>query len=190
MRVLRALALLLVVLLALGSLSTGPAAARPRQDPAETTTTAASTTTATDGEAEAEGAGSRRVADENRKIWLVVGGLVLVALALSLLTFRYWRHTRPVPLSGSRPSDDDDVLADELDDEELHDEDGFDDDEEIVPVPPRRSRRAVAGADHATVGDEWEPRGTGEHDRVDVSSAERVPRPTRDQRAAAYGRRR
>lgn len=36
-------------------------------------------------------------ASEDRKIWAVVGGLVFVALALTVLTFRYWRQTRPAP---------------------------------------------------------------------------------------------
>lgn len=33
---------------------------------------------------------------EDRKVWAVVAGLILVALALTALTVRYWRQTRPV----------------------------------------------------------------------------------------------
>lgn len=178
---------LVTALVALGSLS-APASARPRQDPTTTTVAddAASTSApATDLDAEAEqeeSAGSRRVADENRRIWLVVAGLVVVALALSLLTFRYWRRTRPVPLGvdvepepEAEPEPATGLAA--LEARSRRGETG------------RRSRRAVAGADHAAVGDDWEPRGTGEHERVEVSAAQRLPRPTRDQRAAAYAAR-
>lgn len=44
-------------------------------------------------------------ADEARKIWAVIGGLLLVAVALTILTVRYWRHTRPVrvPSPSSKP---------------------------------------------------------------------------------------
>lgn len=34
-------------------------------------------------------------ADEDRKVWAVVGALVAVAAALTVLTVRYWRQTRP-----------------------------------------------------------------------------------------------
>ena len=40
-------------------------------------------------------------AAEDRKIWAVIGGLLLVALALTVLTVRYWRNTRP---TGTKPS--------------------------------------------------------------------------------------
>ena len=33
---------------------------------------------------------------EDRKVWAVVAGLIVVALALTALTVRYWRQTRPV----------------------------------------------------------------------------------------------
>lgn len=48
----------------------------------------------------ADGTGSS--ASEDRKVWAVVGGLVAVALALSLLTIRYWRQTRPMPVRSGR----------------------------------------------------------------------------------------
>ncbi len=43
-------------------------------------------------------------ASDDRKIWAVVAGLVLVAVALTALTVRYWRQTRPAaagPATGS-----------------------------------------------------------------------------------------
>ncbi|MCB0988570.1 MAG: hypothetical protein KDB09_12490 [Acidimicrobiales bacterium] len=40
--------------------------------------------------------------EQERKVWAVVGGLVVVALALSLLTARYWRLTRPTAVPHQR----------------------------------------------------------------------------------------
>ncbi|MEZ5178960.1 MAG: hypothetical protein R2746_12010 [Acidimicrobiales bacterium] len=210
------------------------------------------------------GAGSKRVADENRKIWAVVGGLVFVALALTLLTIRYWRKTRPVPVDvpamvpadaataaaltatpepataeggpatepvpavpavavepTTSPAGDaaTDAAVPEVDEpapaaalegpaspwapaagagaaasaidpiEETGDE--------TAPVPvvdapavePAAARRAVAGADHAAADEAWEPRGTGEHERVVVAPASRPRRLTPEQRAALFARR-
>ena len=143
----------------------GPAGAKPAQDPVTSTTAPPVQTTALDPTTVVAGAGTdsevsasdtKRVADENRKIWLVVGGLVLVALGITLLTVRYWRYTRPVPRA-TTPNQ-----------------------------PGRHSRRAVAGADHAAADEQWEPRGTGEHDRVEAPPSGRPNRPDRGQRAAAY----
>lgn len=111
----------------------------------------------------ADGSDRSAVDAENRRIWLVVGGLVAVAVALALLTVRYWSQTRPVPVTAPRP---DPVGRRER--------------------SGRRSRRAVAGADHATADESWEPRGTGEFDRVVVAPLARQARPTPDQRRAAY----
>lgn len=107
-----------------------------------------------------------RVLTENRKILGVVIGLVVVAVLLTLLTIRYWLHTRPV-----RP-------------------------EPLAEAAPRRaredvgrgSRRSVAGADHAGADDDWEPLGTGEHDRVEIPQASKVARPGRAGRQAALNR--
>jgi hypothetical protein len=43
----------------------------------------------------------------------VVAGMLLAALALSIVTFRFWRHTRPVPVAASVPAgvDSDDATA-------------------------------------------------------------------------------
>lgn len=204
------------------------AAASPAQDPSTETTAVddPAVEPVTSTTAPEAGAGSRRVADENRKIWVVVAGLVVVAVVLSLLTIRYWRQTRPVRPATPEPDPDPDpepepepeptrvpkrVPATEAAPTpgpvpplapateatpEPETEPG------LAPTPApgrlargserdgdgpgRHSRRAVAGADHATADDEWEPRGTGEHDRVVVPTAERVPRPDRSQRVAAY----
>lgn len=40
-----------------------------------------------------------RVADDNRRVWLVVAGLVLVAVLLALLTIWYWVRTRPATVA-------------------------------------------------------------------------------------------
>ncbi len=214
--VLGALLLALLAVLALG----GPVGAAPTQDPSFGTTVPGDTTgtdltattepvtpstaagdagtTTTPEDDDATTTSSSRVADENRRLWLVVGGLVVIALALTVLTIRYWRQTRPVRASEHLPEPEPDAPAtgqlpvvvatetdDDADDDVLTDE----------PAPSRRrggrrSRRAVAGADHTDVDETWEPRGTGEHDRVEVGTSSRAVRPSRDQRAAAYDRHR
>ncbi len=232
----------------------GPVGARPAQDPGVTSTLAfdGSTTVAPTGVAptddtmptagtgdttESTGAGSRRVADENRKIWAVVAGLVLVAIALSLLTIRYWRRTRPVadttglmlptdaalavalasepetgPPAGESSSGEpsaDASGADEPSSVEVVEPPGAvssglevvagdaepaDTGADTAPVPvvdvsPASPRRAVAGADHASADEAWEPRGTGEHERVVVAPAARPQRLSAEQRAALFARR-
>ncbi len=47
--------------------------------------------------------------DANTKVWIIVGGLVTVAVLIAILTIIYWRHTRPAPVDadaegGRRPS--------------------------------------------------------------------------------------
>jgi len=184
-----------------GLLAIDAAAAGPAQDPSTETTvvdpSAEPVPSTTD--APRTGAGSRRVADENRKIWVVVAGLVAVAVALAWLTIRYWRHTRPVrqPVHSTDGAATTETLAPTL---ELSPAPG----RELEPTPTstngrgddqpagngdgsgRHSRRAVAGADHVTVDEAWEPRGTGEYERIVVPAADRSPRPNRSQRAAAY----
>lgn len=236
-------------------LGTAPAAARPAQDPGATSvpidassTTSPAFTTTTVAAVPAEepvapeaddagtvGTSGRRVADENRKIWGVVAGLVLVAIALSLLTIRYWRKTRPVPpttglmlptdaalavalASTPEPSTPEpstreasgeasagDGPAPEPSGEQtpgvsivggVHDDPVYDAGNDTAPVPvvdapdaePASARRAVAGADHATADEAWEPRGTGEHERV-VVPAVRATRLSAEQRAALFAQR-
>lgn len=156
-----------------------PAAAAPAQDPTVTTAPetgldpepggdeppAVTDDPAADPTAEDdESAGGSTVAEENRRIWLVVAGLVVVALALTLLTVRYWRHTRPAQSVDPEP----------------------------IPASTWRSRRgrgsrlAVAGADHAAADASWEPRATGEQALVAGPPTRRQSRPTPSQRASAY----
>lgn len=121
---------------------------------------------------------------ENRRILLIVLGLVAVAIAITLLTIRYWRQTKPVPAvldDGPRDLEGDHVPAGGTAAPADDDDDLF----EPVAEPSRRSRRAVAGADHPGADDLWIPRGTGEHDRVEIGVAPVISRPTSDQRAAA-----
>ena len=154
-------------------------------------TEAAETVPAADLETESDGS----VDAENRRILLIVLGLVAVAIAITLLTIRYWRQTRPVPVADESVSAgraDSDRRSDPVPEARAPDGGAYSELFEPVAVPARRSRRAVAGADHAGADDLWVPRGTGEHDRVEVSEAPVISKPTTDQRAAALnaGRRR
>lgn len=151
-------AALLILAVALGS--AGPAAARPTQDGLDTstttvtdasavTTTIPSTTTTGGGEISvAEGGpGSAEVAAENRKIWAVVAALVAVAIALTLLTIRYWRQTRPARPASSQDDRPEPVLppAELAVDEEAVEDEAFEVDEPVVVVP------AIAAAEAASV---------------------------------------
>lgn len=185
------LALTLTVLVSFAA--TG-AAAVPTQDPGVSTSTAPATvttggldavspggaTTTLASDTPAPGSGSRRVADENRKIWLVVGGLVVVALGLSVLTVRYWRHTKPsAPAPDPAPDKATEPVAEGRKDRRAR--------RREEATAGRHSRRSVAGADHAAADDEWEPRGTGEHEQIEVDVDRPLrPRPNSEQRAAAY----
>jgi hypothetical protein len=209
-------------------LGAAPAAARPAQDPGVTTIPVDRSTTTLPGSttvaavpaagsetepateptepAEVAATGSNRVADENRKIWAVVAALVLVAIALSLLTIRYWRKTRPVSPDADADADADaDEPVAEVDEVmsgtdsagELPDDAVNDAANDTAPVPvvdaplavPASPRRAVAGADHASADEAWEPRGTGEHERVVVASTARANRLSTEQRAALFAQR-
>lgn len=188
---------LTVVLTVFGGGIAGVATASPAQDPAITTTSGAfgteplgaadaSTTTATttSGTPAAEettptaSGRSEEIAEENRRIALIVGGLIVVAVALLLLTIRYWRATRPVL-----------AVADDVDGAERSQDDlAVDFDARSDDRRGRRSRRAVAGADHAGADEAWEPRATGEQPRIDLPSAVRTVRPSKQQRASALSR--
>lgn len=117
---------------------------------------------------------------ENRRILLIIIGLVAVAIAIALLTIRYWRQTKPV-----LPQTDDVDDGSPADDPEAGD-DPYADLFEPVAESSRRSRRAVAGADHPEADEQWVPRGTGEHDRIEVAEASTISKPSGDQRAAAF----
>ena len=136
----------------------GPAAADEvtQEDPATTVATGTDDPT---GQTVVESPTSdRRLATENRRMLAIIGGLVIVAIGLTLLTIRYVRATRPVADAGASP-----------------------------PRRGRRARSAVAGADHAGADDDWEPRATGEHTAVAPRPATPVVRPPVSARRRALG---
>lgn len=196
------------------------AAAGPAQDPgatfggteAVTSTTApvATSTTAAEAETnqtlvESEEAPDQPVFTENRKVAAVIGGLVLVALALLLLTVRYIRVTKP------SSSDDVDPGIPTLPiDIDIHDDSVFVDDlgepaaartattsavpasgaapsdDEIAAAPATLSVDAPTAADHDAADEDWEPR-TGEHERVEIPSGATLARPGVAARRKALG---
>ena len=112
---------------------------------------------------------------DDRKIFLVVGGLLFIAVALTFLTVRYWRLTRPVKAARTSAAG-------------RHASEPFVAPPEAVPHPPERvTRRAVAGADHRGADQDWQPRGTGEHERIEVVKAKSA-RPSRDGRRVVLER--
>lgn len=139
---------------------------------------------------------------ENRKVAAVIGGLILVALALLLLTIRYIRVTKPVLVSAEEGLP---MLPPTL---ELNDESVFvvaSEDiskpaEPVVPTVPEVSVeqaiepttaevRAItvgAGTDHDAADRDWEPR-TGEHERVEIATGATLVRPGLAARRKALG---
>ncbi|MEZ5140000.1 MAG: hypothetical protein R2702_18305 [Acidimicrobiales bacterium] len=154
-------------------------------DPSAATTVASTEVPATTADAEStqevtEGTTSESsLFTESRKVLATIGALVAVALALTLLTIRYWRTTKPVApsapgdpkaLRGGAP-----VMGTEA---ALA----------AAPAGAAAARPAgVASADHARADEDYEPHGTGEHARVEVG-ASAARRPGRGARAAALGR--
>lgn len=69
------------------------------------TTLPTTATTASGGQTlvESEDPPATRLVTESRKVLAVIGGLVIVALALALLTVRYWRQTKPVAGPAAAP---------------------------------------------------------------------------------------
>ncbi len=216
------------------------AGARPAQDSVETTvpgtdttdlgvtdTTASTTTEVSETTVAGEsaptvqvdpgGPGSDEVAAENRRIWAVVAALVAVALALTLLTVRYWRHTKPGPRAQSAAGDQPDLTSDgavvaagaaaapagaatagtsadvespaAVDVEEM----SFAPPTLEVPVvvgaaaagADAEQAAAAAKADHDP-DEAWQPRATGEQERLVLADYEHHVRPTADQRRAAF----
>lgn len=215
---------LLAILVALlgGQFSTsGPVSAAPVQDPGVATSVGPTPTAEPNTDADPQPAtdpttdeddrptdNSEQVEKENRRIWLVVAGLVLVAVALLVLTIRYWRQTKPVGALASPTEEATEASAAEPADETSEEtseesaatasEVGSEEASSSRDQPTllsdrsggRRSRRAVAGADHSSADDAWEPRGTGEHDRIEKPRGPSLARPTAEQRQAAYRARR
>lgn len=176
-----AVAVTALVVLGLALLGRGPtAAATPAQEPTPSSTMPAGTVAAVPTTSTPTGPDAGKVAAEDRQIWLVVAGLVAVAVALLLLTIRYWRQTRPVPPLVEAETSVAAAVPGSVAEAGVTSVAGT-----ASLGPGRPSRRAVAGADHAAADDEWEPRATGEHERIDVPVTRRPTRPTVDQRTAA-----
>jgi hypothetical protein len=126
------------------------------------------------------GAKEERLASENRRMIAVIAGLVVVALALTVLTIRYIRVTKPearapAPVGrhgrgAAAPGAEPAVAA------------------VGAPAAPTTPVSEPSPADHGGADVDWEPRGTGEHDRVEVGAATGAPRPRRADRAAALAR--
>lgn len=119
------------------------------------------------GLVEEEAVDQEAVDAENRKMVVIVGGLVAVAFAILLLTIRYWRVTKPVPLDDAR------VRRAARDDRKPKRRIG------------RRSRRSIAGADHAGADDDWISRTTGEHE-IDFDDQVTRQRPSRAARGDLF----
>ena len=120
---------------------------------------------------------------ESRKVLAAIGGLLICALALTLLTIRYARATRPVPKVA--PGDPQPLRSG-------------------TPVTGTAAALAAAEAapaavaaeptpapagppDHPRADADYEPQGTGEHARIEVPTGA-VNRPGRAARTAALGR--
>ena len=158
---LRAVAAALLALLVLVGTFGAPTSVQAQEpQPAPTEEPAPPPTSGEDSSAVDEDA----VKAENRRLVAIVGGLIAVAVALLLMTIRYWQVTRPGP-------------ADPTEEDAYEDEPAGDEEMDTSPVPVkrlhgRRSRRAVAGADHAAADDDWEPRATGEHPAIDPGDSD------------------
>lgn len=167
--------------------------------PVTTTTVAATSTTAASETnqtlVESEEAPDQPVFTENRKVAAVIGGLVLVALALLLLTVRYIRVTKP---SSADVEPDFPMLPPDLD---LHDDSIFVDEPDAPSTDPSEPgasepATALAGAtlavegaratDHDAADEDWEPR-TGEHERVEIPRGTTLVRPGLAARRKALG---
>ena len=202
-------------------LPASPVLARSTQDPGATfggteapvTTTAAATSTTEASQTnqtlvESEEAPDQPVFTENRKVAAVIGGLVLLALALLLLTVRYIRVTKPSSSADVEP--DLPMLPPDLD---LNDDSIFVDDPDVAspaapaaePSPhpvadegtgsePAAVAAATAtlaadappAADHDAADEDWEPR-TGEHERVEIPRGTTLVRPSVAARRKALG---
>lgn len=155
-------------------------------------TTAVSATTAAEaGQTLVETAKppERRLATESRRVMAIIGALVFVALALLVLTIRYWRVTKPVRFEpdASTPTPEPEVPATPAAAAAAVAEPAASAEDVPTGRSTRRSRRSVAGADHAAADADWEPRGTGEHAVVEPAPTG-AARPGRTARKVALTR--
>lgn len=171
-----------------------PGATFGTEAPVTTTTAAAASTTEASQTnqtlVESEEAPDQPVFTENRKVAAVIGGLVLVALALLLLTVRYIRVTKPSSSADVEP--DLPMLPPDLD---LNDDsvfvDGSDDAFAVAPATAAPAAATLAAdappaTDHDAADDDWEPR-TGEHERVEIPRGTTLVRPSVAARRKALG---
>lgn len=200
---------------------TSPVLATSAQDPGATfggteapitTTTVAATSTTEASQTnqtlvESEEAPDQPVFTENRKVAAVIGGLVLVALALLLLTVRYIRVTKPSSSDDVEPGipmlppdldlNDDSVFVDEPDGwaavapatpatPVAAEEPSVTEPADVDPAAATLAAEAPTAADHDAADDDWEPR-TGEHERVEIPRGTTLVRPGLAARRKALG---
>lgn len=149
--------------------TTAPVAIEPVTEPAADPAVTAAP------EPEPAGPTSRPLFTESRKILAIIAGLVLVALALALLTVRYWRITKPVPAPMGGSSDDaapSPAVPAALDPADFDPAEAplFVGDLDPPLAPITTEVPSVAAADHRPDAT-WEPRGTGEHAAIQVAAA-------------------
>ena len=206
------------------------ASARAAQDPGATfgeteavaSTTALPSTTATTSSSTANQTlvetaeqPEQRLFTESRKVAAVILGLVVVALALLLLTIRYWRVTKPLPADAAESrvtSDVDeplfvppaDAASPAFAPEPVPETEsvptatpaaagaaepagGAETEPESGAVSdPDAATGSGAGADHVAADADWEPR-TGEHQRIEIPVRPTTARPSAAARRKALG---
>ncbi|WP_426572281.1 hypothetical protein [Aquihabitans sp. McL0605] len=161
--------------------------------------TAAPTTTAADTVVDTPRPPAQRLVTESRKVAAVIGALLVVALALTLLTVRYWRATKPQPVEVDEAAEPA-VLSvnDTLDDDAIFTATPAEaapapaSDEVVVgaTAPPAEvlaADRSVPGTDHEAADDDWKPLGTGENERIEVPAVGAPARPSSAARRKALG---
>ncbi|MFN8019378.1 MAG: hypothetical protein U0P45_14830 [Acidimicrobiales bacterium] len=140
----------------------------------------AATTQATDGSDASDGSdqtiisapppASKRLATESRKVKAIVAALVVVAIALAILTIRYWRATKPL-LEAETTTIADAAQAVAV--------------PEAAPAADPLADPVPAAAVAAAAPRGVDPVPTDEHERIEVPA--RVVRPSSAARRAALG---
>jgi len=157
-------------------------------DPADVGTSAGEGTTDTVEQVTQSEGSQSSLLTESRKLVATIAGLVLCALALTVLTVRYWKVTSPKRLaaldSGPHTGTEDAIaiaVESAATDASPTDAAGA---VETVSIPSTLENPVVVLGDEPSGSDTgYEPMGTGEHDRVVVKST--IVRPGARSRAAA-----
>lgn len=134
-----------------------------------------------------------RVNDDNRRVWLVIVGLITVAVLLALLTLWFWQRTRPAHVAAANGPDD---LAEPPDRDRAV--------SGVARAPGRRRTAAVVGPgpaagerstrgsfkglDHEDVGEDWAPRNDRSGGLAELNGHRRPSRPGVTQRQAVLRR--